>query len=161
MPAVFQRQDTEIGGVFSSDRAKLTFAANVSGVLVQSLNFNYQQQVTRLYEIGVNPTTNRTSVYYVGGRTQGTGQMNRVIGPGATIQAMYAQYGDVCKAKKNNLLLSLSEIDCSPGGASKNMSYNLKGCVLIQVGVSLNSQDMVINEQCQLMFSGCDYEPAN
>lgn len=159
MPAIFQRQDTTVGGIFSSDTAKLTFAANVSGVLVQSLNFNYQQQVTRLYEIGLNPADNLTHVYYVGGRTQGSGQLNRVIGPGATIQAMYAQYGNVCNAKTNNLLLTLAETDCSPGGLSAALSYNLKGCVLIQVGVSLNSQDMVINEQCQLMFSGCDYAP--
>ncbi len=156
---VFKRQDTAVGGVFSSDKAKLNFPGTaVRGTLVQGLNFNYQQNVTRLFEVGNSGAGNTTNVYYVGGRTQGTAQLNRVIGPDATIKEMYSQFGDVCNAKNNTIAMELSESDCSPGGSSQKITYTLSGVVLIQVGISVNAQDMIINEQCQLMFSGLKYE---
>ncbi len=165
---IFQREDTSVNGVFSSDRAKLEFTGTVKGVLVQGMNFTYAQQVTRLYEIGSD--SDLTNIYYVGGRTQGTLQLNRVIGPNATIKELYSQYGDVCNAKDNPLELILEETDCGTGGGlaggaaavggggAGKMVYTLKFCVLIQVGVSLQAQDMVINEQSQIMFSGLDVD---
>lgn len=160
MAIMFNRQDTNIGGVFSAEKAKVTFtkAPGVSGTLVQGLNFTYAQNITRLYEVGTDKGAANTNIYYIGGRTQGTAAMQRVIGPDKTIQAMYSQFGDVCKAKSNELALNLAESDCSPGGASGSMVYTLKGCVITQVGVSINATDMIINEQLQLMFSGLSYD---
>jgi hypothetical protein len=165
---IFTRQDTQLNGVFSSDKAKLQFSEGVNGVLVQGMNFTYSQQVTRLYEIGsadgtgqgaaANAGGQKTNVYYVGGRTQGQLQLNRVIGPKATIKQLYEEYGDVCKACDNNIELVLNEVDCCDGGGSANCTYICKFCVLVQVGVSLQAQDMIINEQSQIMFSGLDID---
>jgi len=164
---IFQREDTALAGVFTSDKAKLVFAGTVTGVLVQGINFTYSQQVTRLYEVGSNGGTaagggERTNMYYVGGRTQGQMQLNRVVGPNATIKALYEQYGNVCKACDNPLELTLQETNCCESGVAvtgdRNIElvYTLKYCVLTQIGISLQAQDMIINEQSQVMFSGLD-----
>lgn len=157
MTAIFQRENTKINGVFTSDRAKLKFSQGVSGVLVQGVNFNYSQMVTRLYEIGTADGGEFTNIYLVGGRTQGQAGLNRVVGPKATIKQMYSVYGNVCNACNNSMELQLNEVDCCSGGDSISLVYTLKYCVLVQVGVSVQAMDMMINEVSQIMFSGCDY----
>jgi len=166
---MFGREKTAIGGVFTSDKAKLQFGqcpdGTVTGVLVQGFNFTYSQQITRLYEIGTDGADN-TKIYYVGGRTQGAAQFNRVIGPNASIVDMYACYGNVCRACGNHITLQLTETDCSDGiaeecdelGNSGGVDYVLRYAVITQVGVSLTAQDMIINETVQLMFSGLTYQ---
>jgi len=156
MPPIFTKQNTTIGGVFSSDKVKLTFSSSVNGVLVQGMNFTYSQNVTRLYEVGSEEGQDTTNVYYVGGRTQGTLQLNRVIGPNTTISKLYSEYGDICKSCDNHITLNLLEASCCPDGGEQ-MTYTCKFCVLVQVGVSVQAQDMIINEQSQIMFSGLDY----
>jgi hypothetical protein len=169
MPVMFNRAGTKLNGVFSSDKARLTFVPNVpglSGVLVQGMNFNYSQAVTRLYEVGQE--NDHTNIYYVGGRTQGAAQIARVIGPNQTIALFYSEYGDVCQACKKDINLSLSEQDCCGGQAAgaiaggagvagNALTFVLQYVVLVQIGVSINAQDMLINESGQLMFSGLEY----
>lgn len=151
---IFSREDTSLKGVFSSDSAQLTFKSGVTGALIQGLNFNYAQQVTRLYEIGNEG--DRSNIYYVGGRTQGTVSLNRVIGPNAVIKTMYSNYGDVCQARENTMTLKLNESDCSGQGAAEAITYEMKFCVITQVGVQMQAEQMIINEQTQMMFSGLD-----
>jgi hypothetical protein len=153
---VFQREDTKVNGVFTSDRAKLKFANGVSGVLVQGVNFNYSQAVTRLYEIGSSDGGDFTNIYYVGGRTQGQAGLNRVVGPQATITAMYSTYGNVCNACNNPMELQLNEVDCC-SNTQVSLVYTLKYVVLVMIGISIQAMECLINEQSQLMFSGCDY----
>lgn len=155
---MFERKPVNIEGAFQADKAKLLFTGTgVTGALVQGMNFTYGQQVTRLYEIGNAAAGATTNVYYVGGRTQGTGGLNRVIGPSATIKALYTAFGDVCKACDNVLTLDLTESNCCSNGGSQQIIYELKGVVLTQVGISLQAADMIINEQAQLMFSDLTY----
>lgn len=156
MGAIFQRENTKVNGVFTSDRAKLKFSQGVTGVLVQGVNFNYSQMVTRLYELGTADGGNFTNIYYVGGRTQGTAGLNRVVGPKATIKQMYATYGNICNACNNSMELQLNEVDCCTG-SGQSLAYTLKYVVLVQVGISVQAMDMIINEVSQLLFSGCDY----
>jgi hypothetical protein len=159
MPAIFNREDTQVNGVFSSDTAKLQMGAGL-GVLVQGMNFNYSQQVTRLYEIGTTGQ-DKTNIYYVGGRTAGQMGLSRVIGPKTTIKELYKEYGDVCKSCNNTIELQLKETDCCQADTTtangSEITYTLKHVVLIQVGIQIGAQDMMINEQSSLMFSGLDY----
>ena len=85
---------------------------------------------------------------------------NGIIGPNATIKQMYSTYGNVCKGCNNKITLTLSEADCctASSAAQVSLSYKLMYCVLTQVGVSIAAQDMIINESCQIMFSGLQYE---
>ena len=159
MAAIFANQDVALGGVFQANRCKLNFGDNgVTGVLVQAMQFSFSQNITRLYEIGdSHNATGKSNVYYVTGRCQGQMQLNRVIGPAATIETMYTVYGDACQACENNMTLSLTETDCSTcGNYGAGMYYTLQYCVLTQVGVSVQAQDMILNETCQIMFSGLD-----
>lgn len=169
---VFQRSTSNFGGAFTADRAKLIIpGAGNLGLLVQSLQVQYAQSVTRLYDI----TSDR--IYYVGGRTQGQLQLARVIGPVGTLKGLYSCFGDVCRAQKNTLSLELKETNCAgnvgagqPGSAvtinelqngcttpaanaATSSKYDIYFCVITQVGIGVQAQDMVINEQSQMMFS--------
>lgn len=162
---IFQRQETALGGIFTSDKVKLILSSGsgcgkLVGVLVQGMSFQYSQNITRLYEVGSNGGNNQTQLYYVGGRTNGSAQISRVIGPNATITTMYSCYGDVCKACNNDLGLEMNMDDCGQGcngGGNARINYTLKFCVLTTVAVSVQAQDMIVGENCTLMFSGLEY----
>ena len=155
MPDIFNRSTSNLGGVFTSDRAKLVFGGNILSTLVQQIQLNYSQAITRLYEV------NSDNIYYVGGRTQGQANFGRVIGPSGTSRDVYNRYGDVCNARGNTIDLTLAETDCSslvPGGAgtvnnpSAPTTYSLSFCVLSAIGISLTAQDMIINENMAITF---------
>jgi len=147
MPDLFQRVASNLGGVFTADKAKLNMGADMS-VLIQQMNASYQQNITRLYEVGGDRS------YYIGGRTQGQLQLNRVVGPTATIKAFYKKFGDVCQARNNNIELELTETDCSGAGGvgGGSIKYLCKFCVLQQVTIGVQAQDMVINESSSMIF---------
>ncbi len=154
---IFKQNNVKVKNVFTAKQAKLNFGiTGVTGVLVQGLNFTYAQNITRLYEIGSGDDPQ--NVYYVVGRTQGQMQINRVIGPNKTITEMYKVFGDACKACDNPMTLSLGATETDECCPAHELKYFLKGCALQQVGISLQAQDMLINEQCQVIFSGMDYE---
>lgn len=155
MPDIFSRAVSTLGGVFTADRAKLAFAGVpgegdiIPAALVQQISVTYNQAVTRLYEVG------SANIYYVGGRTQGQAQIQRIIGPSTVLGRFYEKFGDVCKAATNNIILTVTETDCSvnrvPGQVAT--SYQLRLCVLTDINMSVNARDMIIGENCQLMFS--------
>ena len=171
---VFQRTTDRFGGAFAADKAKLNFPSVTSvanqagdfGLLIQRLQTTYQQQVTRLYEVG------RPSVYYVGGRTSGDSNLDRVIGPKGIQKNFYTQFGDVCNALKNTMEIKL-EGGCGESGhvddatgkvkatgtglAGSSRSYISYFNVITSVGISVQAQDMVINENVRLMFSSFNY----
>src|SRR4051794_13166956 len=128
MPDIYNRNVSNLAGVFTADRAKLVLAGNL-GVLVQQLQCSYAQTITRLYEVGANGPGGASNIYYVGGRTQGQMSVNRVIGPSGTVKAMYARYGDVCKARQNTINLTLTETDCASGSSTQEV-YTMKNAVI-------------------------------
>lgn len=156
---IFSRNVSDVKGVFTTDNGKLFMLGEQAnqnlGVLVQSMNFNYTQNVTRLYEVGANGPNGENFVYYVGGRTQGNFSVNRVVGPSGTVQYLYTKYGNVCNARSNVISLQLKEQDCSSNNAvaSQAAEYTMKGCVIVNVSVGVQSQDMVIGESTAMMFS--------
>lgn len=119
---------------------------------MQNVNATYMQNVTRLYEVGNQDAV--ANVYYVGGRSQGTLAIARVIGPSALLSAYYLRFGDVCAARGNTIELVFNPLECTGGDATYSCFY----CVITTVGISVAAQDMVVNENSQLMFSGMDYE---
>lgn len=154
---IFKKNNVKVKNVFTAKQAKLDFGTTgVTGVLVQGLNFTYAQNITRLYEIGSGDDPQ--NIYYVVGRTQGQMQVNRVVGPNKTITKMYEVFGDACRACDNPMTLSLGATEADNCCPVNEMKYFLKGCALQQVGISLQAQDMLINEQCQVIFSSMDYE---
>ena len=154
MSDIFSRSVSNLAGVFTVDRAKLTMIRGLA-VLVQQLQFNYSQMITRLYEVGANGPNNACNIYYVGGRTQGNMAVSRVVGPSGSVKYMYGQYGDVCQARNNVLQLGLSETDCSTGNSGSDI-YTVRSAVITSVAVGIASQDMIISETTTFMFSSLE-----
>lgn len=152
MPAVdlFTRAENVFGGAFSADLGKLTLGAGLDGTLVQNLNATYMQNVSRLYEVG--NTDQAAKVYYVGGRAQGQMGLARVVGPSVVVAGFYEKFGDVCNAGQNIITLELDPLACD----GDSLTYNMKFVVLVQVGLSIAAQDMLVNENSSLMFSGLE-----
>lgn len=155
MPDLFGRFADAYGGAFSADAARVTFSSDPGllgtsggvGMLTQQLSFNYQQQITRIYELGSNLS------FYVAGRTQGNLSIGRVIGPRPVAVAFYQKYGNVCNAATNHLDIEMSTGCRQIGDFAQQYRFSLKFCVISSIGVSVASQDMLINEQLQVMFA--------
>jgi len=143
---VYSRQVT-FGGAFSADGARITFAGFGAGLLVQTLSYQYQQAISRLYEVG------SADIYLVAGRTQGQVSMARVLGPKKILPAFYRKFGDVCLAGENNMKFS-ARTGCAGGGndAGALQQINIKHIVITSMGGSVNANDMIINEQLSMMF---------
>jgi len=145
---VFKRTVSAFGGSYAADSARLRFTQTDSaGLLVQQINFSYVQNVNRIYDLADN------KVYYIGGRTAGQGSLAHVVGPRVLLAKFYELYGDVCNAKSNHCTFEMSR-GCE-GAAFSSM---LKYCVLQQIAISTNANDMLVNEQSALMFSSMSYE---
>jgi len=161
---LFDRAGQAFGGSFASDAAKVIFSgagellggasssgAGGVGLLTQNLQVGYNQQVTRLYEIGTNLT------FLVAGRTQGQLSMGRVLGPRPVSTAFYQKYGNVCYAATNNLLV-YAQTGCPQGPASGNdgglaeINFGVKNVVLTSISLTVAAMDMIINEQLSAMF---------
>lgn len=156
MPELFERTAVDFGGAMHAQRGIIMSKSGLTGVLMQNIQLSYQQQVTRLYELGVQGFL--TKVYYVGGRAQGSMSVAHVIGPGVKIKEFYDNFGDVCKARNNTVTIDLSPNVCTDGitGTARAV-YTCKYCVLVAVGMSVSAQDFVVNENSQLMFSGLEF----
>ncbi len=141
MASVFQGAQVH-NGSFRADYLKLNFGgSDVSGFLVQNVQFQYAQQVSMLYEIG------SANVYYVGGRAQGSATLARVLGPQAATGDFINRFNDLCNPQ--DIGFSASSGCANTGGS---VSYTLIDAVLTAVSVSVTSQEVVINEQLQFIF---------
>lgn len=149
-------------GSFRADLLELRLGAITTGMLAQSINFNYSQQVTMLFEVG------STNVYYVAGHAQGQVQLQRVLGPGASVATFMSAYGNVCSPKnidfsaKGGCKAGASESGTAQGGTgstpalSQKVEYTLEYAVLTTVGTSVDSQSIVVQENFGMMFANLD-----
>lgn len=152
MPSVFSAPQTFNGG-FRADNLTLQLeGVDVDGMVIQNVQFSFTQQITMLYEIG----NGENFVYYVGGRAQGTATIARVIGPAEAQSAFLREYGDLCKPKYMRFDAGAGCPDGTPP-INSSLVYDLEACVLTTVAVSVNANDVVINEQLQFMFTDLIY----
>lgn len=147
---LYGRQEPVFGGAFAADSALLSFAGVTGvGLITQQLNFSYQQNITRIYEVGTHYQ------YYIVGRAQGTVSLNRVLGPRPLAFAFYQVYGNPCLAAQNTINLSMQQgcISASdPTAAATLTTLSLLGVLLQSVGFSVQSEQMMVSEQAQAMF---------
>jgi hypothetical protein len=146
---IFGRLPLEFGGAFSADAAVCTFggiAGGGVGLLTQQLNFQYQQQITRLYEVGSRKT------FYVAGRSQGMASAARVLGPRPVSLAFYAAYGNVCNAALNTIVFQIATGCAQPADSGAGIVLALIGVVIVSVGFSVAAENMIVNEQLSMMF---------
>jgi hypothetical protein len=157
MADLFTTAEVIYDGAIHSQKGIITSSVPGMGILMQNMQLQYSQQITRLYELGIGGQD--TFAYYVAGRAQGQIQAGHVVGPNVALKAYYSQYGNVCNASKNTITLDLSPNTCDvqTGGTSGKLAYKCKNCVLSQVGFSVSVQDYLINENSTLMFIGMEY----
>lgn len=157
MPEMFTTAEVDYNGAIHAQKGIINSPSFPSlGVLMQNMQLQYSQQITRLYELGkVGLTTN---AYYVAGRAQGQLQVAHVIGPKVALKEFYKKYSDVCKARDNNLILDLGPNTCQAQGTPGKMKYTAKSCVITQIGMSVSVQDFLINANASLMFIGLDVD---
>lgn len=163
MPDIFNNAATTLGGTFSADAAQIVFAggggagsdpgiAGGVGLLTQNIQFSYVQQITRLYEVGTLNT------FLVAGRTQGQAGFSRVLGPRPVQVAFYGNYGNVCNAPNNNIIITMAAGTCAANGQvgalgqNDAISFLIQNMVLVSIAMTVAAEQMIVNEQLQAVY---------
>ena len=144
-------REVSYGGSFSADGAAVTFANFGPGLLVQSLQYMYQQAISRVYELGSQ------FVYLIAGRSQGQASLHRVMGPSLIMPAFYIQFGDVCNAGQNNIAFR-ARMGCGAASVGEVQRIGLRHAVISQVGGAVTTQDMILNETLGMAFLSLQFE---
>ncbi len=135
----------DLGKPLAADATRLIFPfIGDEDFLLQNVTLQYQQNITRLWEVGSSKT------YFFAGRTQGQITAKRIIGARNAALAFVQQFGDVCNMAKNHLTLML---DAGCEGAEARGTLKASGCVIQSVAYSIAAADMVINEDITLLFA--------
>jgi len=151
----FGRQTDSFGGSISADATRVTFPAlsdgsgSEAGVLLQTLQMTYVQQVSRLLELG------SSNIYYVGGRAMGNAAAARIFGPRILAAEFYRTYGNVCNAKTNTLHFGV-QAGCNADSLQRR-SYTCHFVVLTEMSLAAQATDSMINESLRMIFSSLLY----
>lgn len=140
-------RENEFGGSFAADLVTLNFGklVNAKGAVVQRLALAYQQQITRIYELGSGV------FYYVGGRAAGEASLDKVLGPGDIIDQFIRTYGDICSPEALQITMRTGPCGTKTqqGGYVR---YACSDCVATAVGLNLGANDILVNQNCRLMI---------
>jgi hypothetical protein len=160
MNNIFNRPTKKNSGGFSIDTAQLNFTGaqnlDTTGLLVQGLQIQYQQQVTFLYDLA-----NPNNVYYVAGRAQGTLQMAKVVGSSGVQAAFYTAYGDVCSPQLSGgtartIQLSFNTNCTNAAGAQgtgQEAEIVIANPIITSFGMRMQVNEGIINEDVTMQFS--------
>jgi hypothetical protein len=127
------------GGSFMPEGTSITFAGGGStssiGAIVRNVNINYNQAVSRIWDLGSG------KVFFVAGQTNGTWGIGTVAG----VSGGFAIYGCVCAPGTItfNGNVGMCNVISSVVSAA---SFILHDTILSQVGVTAQSEDMIINQ---------------
>ena len=119
MAELFERTEVNFGGAMHGQFGIMSKVAGIEiGLLLQNVNMNYGQQVSRIYELGTEGS--KTRVFFIAGRAQGNLNAAHVIGPGVALKAYYDKFSDVCEIGTNTLDIHLGPNICgaAAGGAA-------------------------------------------
>ena len=139
---IFSRE-AAIGDPFSADDSELLFrGGDAQTMVVQNLTLNYEQKITRAWEVG------SSKQYFIAGHQQGTGSIQRIVGPKPIAGQFMTQYGDVCQIQSNHITFVVRG-DCSTNGGR----IKATGVVIHSVQYTVRADDMVVNETVNLMIA--------
>lgn len=149
-------QDTKFGGAFKANLASMTFSTDANGngglgVLVQNIRSSYRQQVSRLWELGVQPT----NTYYVVGRSMGEMSLARIVGPQAIAADFVSKFSDACSVDMNFIRINPSPGFCVASGNSAGVSAprTYSNALITSLDSQMATQDMLIQESISLLFT--------
>jgi len=171
-PDIFGQKAATFGGAFASDDAIVTFTQlndayrneNIGAeipLLLQSLAMQYQQTITRLYDLA------STLVFYVRGRAAGQLSIGQVVGPSKLSYAFLTTYGQVCDAGSHSMDITLLSGCGSASQAGNNVSagpwqttqgYVAEMAVIETLGLQMTAEQMVIQQNLVMMISALKYK---
>lgn len=143
MSDIFGRTVVPVGGVYSSDTAKMTVsgaAGTGAGALVQNVEAQYTQAVNQIFELGSN------SVYMNLGRAVGQLTVGKILSD----QSFDATLFDSCRGGGTVIIQASS--GCNGAGNATYNSKTLTGVFITQYGVTMTTQDLLIRENLQATF---------
>lgn len=140
---IFGRKISGLGGVFNTSEALFTISApGFSGVksLVQNVQIQYSQEFKDLFELGSN------NIYMTKGRPRGRMTVGSIVGGGIS----KAFTGDPCNSATINVR-ALAGGECGLGSGQVN--YTLHNCFVVDFGLSVAVEDMMIRQNMVFTFS--------
>jgi hypothetical protein len=143
MGDIFGRSVVPVGGVYSSDTAKMTVsgaAGTGAGALVQNVEATYTQAVNQIFELGSN------AVYMNLGRAVGQLTVGKIL----SNQSFDAALFESC-AGGGTVVISASS-GCYGEGTSTYNTKTMTGVFVTQYGVTMTTQDLLIRENLQATF---------
>ena len=127
--------------------SKLTISGlQAEGYLIQDVSVNYGQALQRLYELG------STFVYFVAGRPEGDASFGKLAAPGDAVTAFIKKFGDPC-ANETMEISATNEwcgVDIGPNQPA-GFKYTITKYIITNVGVTVNSRDMLVAENVKGM----------
>lgn len=145
MADIFNRQNVPVGGVFLSDKAIMTVSGDAGlgvGALVQNVDAAYTQQVSTVFELGSN------KVYHMMGRAMGQMSIGRIVGTSEFASALF----DNCAG--GGTVMFQGEPGSCYGVDPGTFNRTLTGVFITNYGFSMNTQELMIRENLQAVFSG-------
>jgi len=136
MADIFGRSITW-GGSFQPEGTTVSFAGAEIGAIIRSVQISYGQAISRLWDLGTGKS------FIVAGNTNGTWSIGTVAGVGGT----FSDFGEICAP--GEMVISADAGMCGP---TTPVSFTLRQTILAQVGLSVVSDDMIINEAVSGLF---------
>lgn len=159
-PGVFAEASNGVVGTFSSNNAGMASDGVALG-LITNVNIQFSQQVNRIFDMNLSnkPNKDKSAMYYIGGRAQGQLTIGRVLGPTGTPCDFYRDFGNVCGIQKTLVLKFQAGKgkQSAVGQAGKcelqPITFTIHHPLLTSIGVTQNSNDVIVNENITLMFA--------
>lgn len=148
---IFKRNQTAVGGVFTTDNALVTVSGGGSSwvnALVQQFSSQYSQNFSEIYELGSNNS------YRVLGRPQGRMQIGSIIGLSGSSTVEEALY-DACNTGGTMTVQAQASI-CGNGVSPGGITLIYGGLFVIDFGVQMDAQSMMIRQNITLAFTYFD-----
>jgi hypothetical protein len=169
MPGDMFGRETILGGVMSAEASKVTFTTTKAGattglgsnlanqgLIMQQLNIEYAQNVTRLYAL------EDARVYLVAGRTEGKFTVQHVVGPQGLLEGFLKYYGNVCNI--GNDVFQIGTVvgcgDTAGAGGGTPSAINLKAPLITSFGLQMQAGNMVMASTLQGMFVSLEIKAA-
>lgn len=154
MAEVFKRTEMAFGGAYTPEAGLIVPDAEsgINGTLLQNINLQHQNQVSRVYEVG-NANGNRPNVYFIQGRPQGQLSTQVILGPKLAQKTFYQKFSDVCETGRNMIRLAMTNAGCIGG----RIAYTAKFCNLMSISLGTEAQGLVIQSGAMVQFANLDY----
>jgi hypothetical protein len=162
---VLGSRSATFSGAMAAEDALITFSNLTTAgtntnqnlpLLLQNIQLQYSQAVTRLYDL------TQHSVFYVRGRAAGQASIGQIIGPTRIADSFLTKFGSVCNAGTNDLVLTMSNACSSAGGAANGSTWSYgdsitaKYAVITAMALQVQAEQMVVQQNVSLMFSALE-----